>query len=160
MIHVAMAELDQTVKEFNGDESRLYLAGFSLGGYGVWTTAAMYPGKFAAIVPMSGRVLPRPAERKNVDPEILKLADEPDPYAAFANKIGKAPVWIFHVCRRCRRLRWRIRTGNIRQNEDQGAKKSYKGHKIRRFIFESQTVLRIYLSRFCEQYLSFYDDKT
>jgi len=96
VIGVAMAELDQTVKEFNGDESRLYLAGFSLGGYGVWTTAAMYPGKFAAIVPMSGRVLPRPAERKNVDPEILKLADEPDPYAAFANKIGKAPVWIFH----------------------------------------------------------------
>ena len=96
MIGVAVAELDQTVKEFNGDESRLYLAGFSLGGYGVWTTGAMYPDKFAAIVPMSGRVLPRPAERKNVDPEILKLADEPDPYAAFANKIGKTSVWIFH----------------------------------------------------------------
>jgi predicted peptidase len=56
----------------------------------------MYPDKFAAIVPMSGRVLPRPAERKNVDSEILKLADEPDPYAAFASKIGKTPVWIFH----------------------------------------------------------------
>src|SRR6185369_13392181 len=65
-----------------------------------------------------------------------------------------------HVCSRNCRLRWRIRTRNIRQNEDQDAKKSYKGHKIRRFIFESQTVLRIYLSRFCEQYLSFYDDKT
>ena len=47
-------------------------------------------------MPMSGRVLPRPVERKNVDPEILKLADEPDPYAAFANKIGKTSVWIFH----------------------------------------------------------------
>lgn len=96
MVGVAIAELDQTVKEFDGDESRLYLAGFSLGGYGAWTMAAMYPGKFAAIVPMSGRVLPRPAERNNVDPEILKLADASDPYTAFANKIGRASVWIFH----------------------------------------------------------------
>jgi len=96
MIGVAIAELDQTIKEFNADESRLYLAGFSLGGYGVWTTAAMHPGKFAAIVPMSGRLLPRPGERANVDPEILKLVDEPNPYAAFAKKIGQTPVWIFH----------------------------------------------------------------
>jgi predicted peptidase len=96
MIERAMAELDQTVKEFSIAESRLDLAGFSLGGYGVWTAAAMYPGKFAAIVPMSGRVLPRPTERTNVDQEILKLADEPDPFTAFAKKIGNTPVWIFH----------------------------------------------------------------
>lgn len=96
MIRVVIAELDQTVKEFSADASRLYLAGFSLGGYGVWTTAAMYPDKFAAIVPMSGRLLPRPGERKDVEQKILELADQADPYAAFADKIGKVPVWIFH----------------------------------------------------------------
>ncbi len=96
MIGLAMSELDQTVKEFDGDKSRLYLAGFSLGGYGTWTAAAMYPDKFAAVVPMSGRVLPRPGERKNVAPQILGLADSENPYAAFADKLSKTPIWIFH----------------------------------------------------------------
>src|SRR5688572_8165672 len=32
MATYAIAALDQTVSEFNGDESRLYLAGYSLGG--------------------------------------------------------------------------------------------------------------------------------
>ena len=92
----AMAALAQSVNEFDGDERRLYLAGFSLGGYGVWTTAAMYPDKFAAIVPMSGRLIPRSGERNHVEPQILELADAGDPYAAFAQKIGKTPIWIFH----------------------------------------------------------------
>jgi predicted peptidase len=96
MIERAMAQLDQTVREFSANEGRLYLAGFSLGGYGVWTTAAMYPGKFAAIIPMSGRVLPRPGERSRVASEILTLADTSDPYSAFARRIGRTPVWIFH----------------------------------------------------------------
>lgn len=96
LIPRAMAALDQTVKKLNGDESRLYVAGFSLGGYGTWAAAAMYPGKFAAIVPMSGRILARPGERKNAAPEIIGLAESSDPYAAFANRIGKTPVWVFH----------------------------------------------------------------
>lgn len=96
MIERAIAELDQTVKEFDGDESRLYLAGFSLGGYGAWTTAAMYPNKFAAVVPMSGRLLPRPGERKYVAPEILELADAENPFTAFAQKLKDTPIWIFH----------------------------------------------------------------
>jgi predicted peptidase len=96
LIPVAIAELDQTVNDFGGDPSRLYLAGFSLGGYGAWTTAAIYPTKFAAIIPMSGRLLPRPAERKNFPPEILKLADSDDPFAAFANVLKETPTWIYH----------------------------------------------------------------
>jgi len=96
IIRDAMTALEQTAKDFNGDDQRFYLAGFSLGGYGVWTTAAMHPGKFAAIIPMSGRVLPRAAERKYVDLEMLKLADAGNPYAAFAEKIGNAAIWIFH----------------------------------------------------------------
>ncbi len=96
MIERAMTALDQTVKEFNGDESRIYLAGFSLGGYGTWSTAAMYSDRFAAVVPMSGRILPRPGERKNIAAEILEFADAENPYAAFANKLRNTPIWIFH----------------------------------------------------------------
>lgn len=96
MISQAVSALDQTVEEFNADANRLYLAGFSLGGYGVWSMAAIYPEKFAAIVPMSGRVLPRSGERRDVSNEILELADAADPYAAFASKLQKTPVWIFH----------------------------------------------------------------
>lgn len=96
MIPVAMNELDQTVSEFGGDPSRLYLAGFSLGGYGVWTSSAMYPQKFAAIVPMSGRLVPRLGERKYVSSEILKLADSENPFAAFATVLKDMPTWIYH----------------------------------------------------------------
>ena len=96
MIRIANAELDQTVQEFGADTSRLYLSGFSLGGYGVWSAAAMSPKKFAALVPMSGRLLPRPAERASVAPEVLSLVDSQDPFVAFANALKDEPIWIFH----------------------------------------------------------------
>lgn len=96
MIEVAITELNDTVREFNGDETKLYLAGFSLGAFGTWMAAAEHPDKFAAIVPMSGRILPRSGERKDVSAEILRLADEKDPYAAYASKLNKIPIWIFH----------------------------------------------------------------
>ncbi|MGB7202966.1 MAG: prolyl oligopeptidase family serine peptidase [Pyrinomonadaceae bacterium] len=88
--------LQRAITEFDGDESRLYLAGFSLGGFGVWTRAVTHPMEFAAIVPMSGRVLPRPNERGQLGDYVLELADAPDPYAAYANRIGNVPIWIFH----------------------------------------------------------------
>jgi len=34
------------------DKDRLYLTGFSMGGYGTWQTAAALPGVFAAIAPL------------------------------------------------------------------------------------------------------------
>lgn len=36
------------------DESRIYLTGMSMGGYGCWEMAAAYPERFAAIVPLCG----------------------------------------------------------------------------------------------------------
>ncbi|MCA1621647.1 MAG: prolyl oligopeptidase family serine peptidase [Acidobacteria bacterium] len=101
----AIKALDQTVAEFNGDPQRIYLAGLSLGGYGSWYLAAKYPNKFAAVVPVSGGVVPpinvqriRPlAELKLLMPaEMFALYSAPDPYAAFAKAVGKTPVWIFH----------------------------------------------------------------
>ena len=96
MVEIAMAELAQTVSEFNADESQTYLAGFSLGGFGTWMAAATYPDKFAAIMPMSGRVFPRSGERSSVSQEIRSLADADQPYNAVAERLSKMPVWIFH----------------------------------------------------------------
>lgn len=104
-VEQAIKALDQTVTEFNGDAQRIYLTGFSLGGYGVWYAAAKYPKKFAAVVPVSGGILPPgvaspdkipPMFRLAVPPEMFALYTAQDPYAAFAKTIGKTPTWIFH----------------------------------------------------------------
>jgi predicted peptidase len=96
MIEQAIAALDQTVKEFDGDENRLYLAGFSMGGLGAWHTAVLYPGKFAALVPISGRIMPSPREREDMSPDLLSLVDAPKPFEAFGEKLKDIPTWIFH----------------------------------------------------------------
>lgn len=96
MIEQAITALDQTVKEFDGDEKRLYLAGFSMGGLGAWHTAALYPGKFAALVPIAGRVMPSPRERKAISDDLIRLVDSPKPFEAFAEKLKNVPTWIFH----------------------------------------------------------------
>ena len=99
----AIKALDQTVREFNGDPQRIYLAGLSLGGYGSWYLAAKYPKKFAAVVPVAGGIIPpiavqriQPDIRQKAAPEMFALYSAQDPYAAFAKAIGKTPVWIFH----------------------------------------------------------------
>ncbi|HEX9962363.1 MAG TPA: prolyl oligopeptidase family serine peptidase [Pyrinomonadaceae bacterium] len=97
----AVKALDQTVTEFNGDANRVYLTGFSLGGYGSWYLAAKYPKKFAAVVPVAGGVVPPSsvplgALKSFMPAEMFALYSSPDPYAAFAKAVGKTPVWIFH----------------------------------------------------------------
>ena len=97
----AIKALDQTVREFNGDPQRIYLAGLSLGGYGSWYLAAKYPQKFAAVVPLSGGVVtpsvqPLASLKSLMPAEMFALYSAPDPYAAFAKAVGKTSVWIFH----------------------------------------------------------------
>lgn len=93
----AIKALDESVKEFNGDTDRLYLIGLSFGGFGAWYFAAHHPGKFAAVVPISGAISPYPntpvASFKSAYDAIVKSED---PYTAFARLIGKTPVWVFH----------------------------------------------------------------
>jgi len=100
MADYALAALDQTVNEFNGDPDRLYLAGFSLGGYGAWQIPAVHPGKFAAIIPVAGGIVGvdpvEPQVRPEVIPELLTLLESNDPYRAVASAIGPTPVWAFH----------------------------------------------------------------
>ena len=100
MTNQALKALDQTVEEFNGDPKRLYLSGFSMGGYGTWTTAALHPNKFAALVPVAGGIIPPfqiPGFIKTTLPsEVVTILDSPNPYTAVAKRIGNKPVWIFH----------------------------------------------------------------
>lgn len=68
-----MAVLKQSQKEYNIDNSRLYLTGLSQGGHGTWAIAAMHPDMFAAIAPVCG------------------WGDE-----EIAHKVAKLPIWTFH----------------------------------------------------------------
>ena len=85
---MAVGALDAEIKEFNGDPQRIYLTGLSLGGYGTWEIAKNYPGKFAAIVPVSGGIFwsYRPARWK----------EQQDLPRAYVQAVGKTPVWMFH----------------------------------------------------------------
>jgi len=68
-----MAVIDHLQREFNIDSRRIYLTGYSMGGYGVWKTAALNPEQFAAIVPICG-------------------GGETD----WATQLSRIPVWAFH----------------------------------------------------------------
>jgi predicted peptidase len=48
------ALIDELVAIYPIDESRIYLTGLSMGGFGTWSLAATYPERFAAIAPICG----------------------------------------------------------------------------------------------------------
>lgn len=94
MEELALKALDTTVKEFNGDLSRIYLTGISMGGYGTWYLAAHYPQKFAALAPVCGGIIPPPG--RLFPRNALALIPKDKPYETIAQKIDKTPVWLFH----------------------------------------------------------------
>ena len=67
------ALLDEIVAKYSVDADRVYLTGISMGGYGTWSLATVYPNKFAAIAPICGGG---------------------DPSKACVLK--DIPVWVFH----------------------------------------------------------------
>jgi predicted peptidase len=79
---MVFAALEQTLKEFNVDEDKLYLTVLSGGANATWYFAARYPGKFAAVVPMAG------------GSPLVGLSD--DQYAAIAESFKQTAVWVFH----------------------------------------------------------------
>ncbi len=46
--------IDDVAARYAADPDRLYLTGLSMGGYGTWHLAAVYPDRFAAIAPICG----------------------------------------------------------------------------------------------------------
>ena len=70
---LAMEIVGAVEKEFNVDKDRLYVAGVSMGAFGVWDLITRYPEKFAAAIPVSG-------------------GGEPDK----TSSIARLPIWAFH----------------------------------------------------------------
>lgn len=46
--------LEEIIEKYNVDESRIYLTGLSMGGYGSFDLAMSYPNLFAAVAPVCG----------------------------------------------------------------------------------------------------------
>lgn len=57
------ALLNEVVTRHRVDGDRIYLTGMSLGGAGTWMLAGVYPERFAAIAPVSARIVPLPLSR-------------------------------------------------------------------------------------------------
>jgi predicted esterase len=85
---LAMATLDREAAEFKGDPERTYLTGISLGGYGAWELARLYPSRWAAIVIASGGIFWSYAPDRWSRASTLP--------GQYARKIGHTPVWLFH----------------------------------------------------------------
>lgn len=88
MLKMAMAALDRETDEFHGDPDHTYLTGLSMGGYGAWELARLYPHRWAAIAISSGGIFwsyaPERWERASTLP------------GEYARAIGKTSVWLFH----------------------------------------------------------------
>jgi predicted peptidase len=70
---LTMALIDRLLKDHPVDPNRLYVTGYSMGGYGTWEAIQRWPDRFAAAVPICG----------GGDP-------------ALAAKIKSVPLWAFH----------------------------------------------------------------
>jgi len=75
----AVELIEKIIKENPIDESRLYVVGASMGGYGTWDIIQRYPGKFAAAMPLCGGGDPSKAERIK-DMAIWICHGDKDPY--------------------------------------------------------------------------------
>lgn len=51
---VLLGLLDETLRAYRVDATRVYLTGLSMGGYGTWQLGLTHPERFAAIVPICG----------------------------------------------------------------------------------------------------------
>jgi len=81
--------LDEVISNYRIDESRVYLTGLSMGGYGSWFLASEYPERFAAMVSISGS-----GYRMSLPPDeelIYKLASVPTWGIHGANDTISAP---------------------------------------------------------------------
>ena len=88
MMALALASLDEESAEFHGDPERTYLSGLSLGGYGAWELARLYPHSWAAVAIAAGGIF------WSYEPERWQQAATLP--AEYAKALGRTPVWLFH----------------------------------------------------------------
>lgn len=48
------AALNEVMSKYRVDRTRVYIVGFSRGGFGTWAMAEQFPDRFAAVVPIAG----------------------------------------------------------------------------------------------------------
>ncbi|HEX2945195.1 MAG TPA: dienelactone hydrolase family protein [Clostridia bacterium] len=70
--------LDELTGSLRVDEGRVYITGFSMGGYGTWYMALEYPDRFAAIAPVCGSIFEQDVNQENAD------------------SLRNLPIWAFH----------------------------------------------------------------
>jgi len=90
---VAVAALQQTMREFHVDPSRVYLTGLSMGGHGTWYIAYRHPELFAAVVPICGWVRDFPQFRGSVP---VVPGDSAAVLPSLVQRLAKVSIWIFH----------------------------------------------------------------
>jgi predicted peptidase len=81
--------IDSAIRDANGDSTRLYLTGLSLGGDLAYHLAHDAPGRFAAVVPVSAPLIFQAADGHTHLPKESTNAEE-------ARALHGTPVWIFH----------------------------------------------------------------
>ncbi|HEY1257589.1 MAG TPA: alpha/beta hydrolase-fold protein [Terracidiphilus sp.] len=88
MLAMATAALDQETGEFRLDTERTYLTGLSMGGYGAWELARLYPQRWAAVAIAAGGIFWSYAPERWQEASTLP--------AEYARALGRTPVWLFH----------------------------------------------------------------
>ncbi len=88
MMAMAMAALDRETEEFHGDPEHTYLTGLSLGGYGAWELARLYPHRWAAVAIAASGIFWSYAPERWEEAKTLP--------AEYARPLGRTPMWIFH----------------------------------------------------------------
>src|SRR5438045_7171976 len=90
---MAVTALQQTMREFHVDPTRVYLTGLSMGGHGTWYIAYRHPEMFAAVVPICGWLREVALFRGSVP---VIPGDRAQVMTWLAQRLGKVPIWIFH----------------------------------------------------------------
>lgn len=90
---MAVAALQQTMREFKVDPSRVYLTGLSMGGHGTWYVAYRHPQLFAAVVPICGWVREFARFRGSVP---VVPGDSAAVMPNLVERLARVPIWIFH----------------------------------------------------------------
>jgi predicted peptidase len=98
MSAVVIALIDEIGKRYRMDQDAVYCTGFSHGGTSSWALAMAYPDRFAAIVPIDGRLGPEPEKA--------------------AERLKKVGVWIGYgeydgeFAKNCQEMYDRLKKGN------------------------------------------------